>query len=167
MRPILGLYLSARLGILIESYNSYSISEITFTYVIKEGIVSPEDRLLLEDKSDKDITFHEFNKIKLPVSMNPSDYGTIRGIINIEGIIRCFVRNINNNRIYEIDVTQDKLTNKVSIIGASDLKWVDIKIDDNLFKREIGKATFYFLDSELVLVKRMLPAKAFTRFRNN
>ena len=72
-------YLSDRLGILIDSYNSNSISEIIFTYVIKEGEVSPEDRLFLEDLSEKDATFHEFNKIKLPISMNPSDYGTIRG----------------------------------------------------------------------------------------
>lgn len=65
-----------------------------------------------------------------------------------------------------MDVSLDQLTNKVSIIGASDLSWTDTKIDDNLFKREIGKATFYFLDGEMVLVKRQIPAKPFTRFRS-
>jgi hypothetical protein len=160
-------YLSDRLGILIDSYSSNTISEIIFTYVIKDGEVSPEDRLLLSDLSDKDVTFHEFNRIKLPVSMNPADYGTIRGQTQIEGNIRYFVRNIKSNRIYEIDVSLDKLTNKVSIIGASDLNWIDTQVNDNLFKREIGKATFYFLDGELVLVKRQLPAKPFTRFRRN
>jgi len=160
-------YLSDRLGILIDSYNSNTINEIIFTYVIKEGEVSSKDRLLLEDLSDKETTFHEFNKIKLPVSMNPSDYGTIRGKTKIDDNIRYFVRNIKSNRIFEIDVSLDQLINKVSIIGASDLNWIDTKINDQLFKREIGKTTLYFLDSELVLVKRMLPARPFTRFRRN
>jgi len=159
-------YLSDRLGILIDSYSSNTISEIIFTYVIREGEISPEDRLLLEDLSDKETTFHEFNKISLPVSMDPSNYGTIRGKTQLESNIRYFVRNINSNRIYEIDVSLDQLINKVSIIGASDLKWVDTKIDDNLFKREIGKATIYFLDGEIVLVKRQIPAKPFTRVRS-
>jgi len=159
-------YLSARLGILIDSYNSNSISEIIFTYVIKDGNVSPENRLLLEDYTDKDITFHEFNKIKLPVSMNPSDYGTIRGQTLIEGQMRYFVKNNNNNRVYEINISQDNLTNYVSIIGASDLKWIDTKINENLFRREIGKVTLYFLEGELVLVKRLLSAKPFRKFRN-
>lgn len=156
-------YLSDRLGILIDSYNSNSISEIIFSYVVKDGEVSTKDRLLLEDLSDKEITFHEFNKIKLPVSMNPADYGSIRGKELIDGYTRYFVR--SNNRVYEIDISNDKLTNKVSIIGSSGLEWIDTKLMEG-FKREIGKATFYFLDGELTLVKRQLPAKPFTRLRN-
>ena len=159
-------YLTDRLGILIDSYNSNTTSEIIFTYIIREGEVSSEDRLLLQDLSDKETTFHEFNKIKLPVSMDPANYGTIRGKTQLDGFIRYFVRNSNSNRIYEIDVSLDNLTNKVSIIGASDLKWIDTKLSDDLFKREIGKATIYFLDGEIVLVKRQIPAKPFERFRS-
>ena len=147
-------YLSDRLGILTDLYISNTISEIIFTYIIKDGEVSPKDRLLLEDLSDKETSFHEFSKIKLPVSMNPNDYGTIRGKSKIDNYIRYFVRNINSNRIYEIDVSLDGLTNKVSIIGASDLSWIDTKLSDEVFKREIGKATFYFMGGELVLIKK-------------
>jgi hypothetical protein len=50
-------YLTSRLGILTDSYSSNSISEITFTYLIKDGEVLPQDRLLLNDLSDKEITF--------------------------------------------------------------------------------------------------------------
>jgi hypothetical protein len=159
-------YLIERLGILVDSYNSNTISEIIFTYVIKDGEVSEKDRLLLQDLSDKEITFHEFNKIKLPISMDPANYGTIRGKTKIDGNTRYFVRNNNSNRIYEIDVSLDCLTNKVTIIGASDLNWTDTKLSEDSFKREIGKATLYFLDGEVVLFKRVLPAKPFTRFRN-
>ena len=154
------------MGILIDSYNSNTISEIIFTYVIKDGEVSPQDRLLLDDLSDKEIPFHEFNRIKLPVSMDLANYGSIRGKTQMDGYTRYFIINRNSNKYYEIDVTKDNLTNKVSIIGASDLNWIDTKIDENSFKREIGKATFYFLDGEMVLVKRQLPAKPFTRFRS-
>lgn len=157
-------YLSDRLGILIDSYNPNSVSEIIFSYVVKDGEVSSKDRLLLEDLSDKEITFHEFNKIKLPVSMNPADYGTIRVESLIGRITRYIVR--SSSRVYEIDVSLDQITNKVSIVGASALEWTDTKISDDLFKREIGKATFYFFNGELVLVKRVLPAKPFTRLRN-
>lgn len=156
-------YLNGRLGILIDSYDSNMISEINFTYVIKEGEVSQNDRLLLEDLSDKDLTFHEFNKIRLPVSMEPSDYGTIRGETQREDSIRYFVR--KGNKVYEIDVSSDKLINKVSIIGASELSWIDTKISDDSFKRELGKSTIYFLDGEQVLIKRLIPASPFTRLR--
>jgi len=157
-------YLQERLGIIIDSYSPLGASEIIFTYIIKDGGVSTKDRQLLLDLSDKEITFHDFNKIKLPVSMNPADYGTIRGKSLIDGTTRYFVR--NSNRVYEIDISLDQLTNKVTIIGASGLEWTDTKISSDQFKREIGKCTFYFLDGEMFLVKRQLPAKPFTRFRN-
>jgi hypothetical protein len=156
-------YLSDRLGILIDSYNSNTISEIIFTYVIKDGEVSEKDRFLFNDLSDKETTFHEFNKIRLPVSMNPSDYGTIRGDTQTADSIRYFVR--KGNRVYEIDVSLDKSINKVTVLGSSALNWIDTKISDNLFKREIGKSTIYFLDGEQVLIKRLIPGQPFTRLR--
>ena len=157
-------FLSDRLGILTDSYTSNTLSEIIFTYVIKDGEISPQDRLLLEDLSDKEVTFHEFNKIKLPVSMDPADYGIIRGKTLIDGGTRYFVA--SRNRIFEIDVSQDKSVNSVCIIGASDLRWIDTKLSDDSFKREIGKATLYFLDGEIILLKRQIPAKSFTPFRS-
>jgi hypothetical protein len=159
-------YLSARLGILIDSYNSNSISEIIFTYVIREGEVSTEDKKLLEDITDKNITFHEFNKVNLPVSMDPSDYGTIRGKSQIDLYTRYFVINNNSNRLYEMDINFDQSINRVTVIGASKLKWMDTKLSDNSFKREIGKSTIYFLDGEIVLTKRELSAMQFNKSRS-
>nr|AQU12775.1 DNA polymerase [Thelephora ganbajun] len=159
-------YLIDRIGILIDSYSSNTISEIIFTFVIKDGEISKKDRLLLEDLSEKEVTFHEFNKTKLPVSMDPANYGIIRGQTQIDGTTRYFVKNNNSKRLYEIDVSQDQLKNKVSILGASDLKWTDTKLSENSFKREIGKATLYFLDGEIVLLKRVLPSPPFRGFRS-
>lgn len=96
--------------------------------------------------------------------MDPADYGIIRGKTQIDGGTRYFVA--SRNRIFEIDVSQDKSVNNVCIIGASDLRWTDNKLSDDSFKREIGKATLYFLDGEIVLLKRQIPAKPFTPFRS-
>jgi hypothetical protein len=156
-------YLNERLGILYDSYNpSTNVSEINFTYVIKDGIISINDRLLLEDLTDKELPFHNFNKISLPISMNPSDYGNIRSKTQMDGFIRYIVS--SNIRIFEIDVILD--INKVTILGLSDFKWVDTKISDDSFKREIGKSTLYFLNGEIILQKLQLNAKSFKKTRN-
>ena len=158
-------YLIGRLGILIDSYDDDVISEIIFSYIIKEGLILENDRLLLSDLSDKEVPFHSFNKIKLPVSTNPNEYGTVRGIIKLNSNeIRYFVR--KDNRVYEIDINTNELINKVRIIGSSDLNWVDTQISEGIFKREIGKGIFYFMDGEPILIKRIISSKPFACFRN-
>lgn len=158
-------YLISRLGILTDSYSSNSKSEIVFTYIIKSGEVSNEDRLLLDDMSDKDVTFHEFKKIKLPISMEAVDYGTIMSKSIVNGNTRFIVE--SNNRVYKIDVILNKfITNKVRLLGASGLEWTDTRISDDLIKREIGKTTFYFLDGEMVLAKKVFTAKPFTKSKH-
>jgi len=69
-------YLINRLGLLNESYTVHPISKITFTYIIKAGLAA-DNRRLLQDLSVKSSTTHRFNNLNLPISMNPSDYGTI------------------------------------------------------------------------------------------
>jgi hypothetical protein len=156
-------YLVERLGILIESYNPQSISKIVFTYVIKEGGVSTNDRALLQDLTDKDLPVHVFNKIKLPISMNPGDYGKVLVSSIVGGFTRYIVT--SNKRIFQIDVSLNKLINNVVILGLSDLRWTDTLLADGTIKREIGKTTLYFLDGEVILQKKELNAKSFKRFR--
>lgn len=71
-------YLSQRLSVLNDSYMALpiSISKITFSYIIKDGLAS-DNRALLEDLLSKDTTSHNFNNMNLPISMNPSDYGEV------------------------------------------------------------------------------------------
>lgn len=157
-------YLSERLGILIDSYQSQTFNKIVFTYVVKEGKITKSDRLLLQDLSDKSIPFHEFNKIKLPISMNPSDYGTILANTIIDNITRIIVT--SNKRVYQFDISFDQIINHVTILGSSDLKWIDTKLSDVSFKREIGKTTLYFFDGELMLQKKVLNAKTFKKVRS-
>jgi|SRR5580692_10896413 hypothetical protein len=157
-------FLCERLGILIDSYNSQTVSKIMFTYIVKEGEISSKDRLLLQDLTDKKLPSHDFNKIKLPISMNPSDYGKVLAKTVIDNMTRFIVT--SNKRVFQFDITLDNLINYVTILGSSDLKWIDTKLSDNSFKREIGKTTIYFFDGEIILQKKVLNAKTFRRLRN-
>lgn len=152
-------YLQERLGILIESYEPLNYTEIVFSYIIKDGEISSKDRLLLKDLSNKEIPFHDFNKIKLPISMNYKDYGILITKEIMDGFTR-YITSINK-RIFQIDVTVDNKINNVTILGLSDFKWTDTQLDNNYFKREIGKSTLYFLNGELILQKKELNCKPF------
>ena len=157
-------YLVERLGILNDSYTSISISKITFTYIIKEGVASGT-RTLLKNMDDKVSTTHRFNNINLPITMNPSEYGKILAQTIIDGFTRFIV--LNNNKTFQIDVSLDNLINNVTLLGASDLNWVDTFVSDGCFKREIGKSTIYFLEGVEILRKQTLGAKPFRRLKEN
>jgi hypothetical protein len=53
-------YLSERLSVLNDSYISESISNITFSYIINDGLAE-DNRRLLQDLSDRTATTHRFN----------------------------------------------------------------------------------------------------------
>ena len=101
----------------------------------------------------------------LPITTVIEEYGTIRAITKHETFTRYIVK--NGPRYYEIDVSLDQLVNKVTISGASDLKWTDTILPEGGFKREIGKSTKYFLDGVNVLNKQMLPAKPFKKLNTS
>ena len=157
-------YLINRLGLLNESYTSHPISNLTFSYIIKSGLAT-DNRRLLQDVSDKSLSTHRFNNLNLPNSMNPSDYGTIMvdNIIKLNGESIHRFNVVNGNRSYLIDVSNNGLVNNVRIQGAIDLKWIDTKISEGIFMREIGKSVIYFMGGEKVLRKKMLSAKPFTK----
>jgi hypothetical protein len=151
-------YLSDRLTYLNESYTSTPMDKINFSYIERDGFAPEDSRRLLQDISDTKLTFHTFNKLELPVTMVIEEYGTIRATTQYDTFTRYIVK--NGPRYYEIDVSLDGLINKVTISGASDLKWTDTKLAGEIgFKREIGKSTKYFVDGINVLNKQILPAK--------
>ena len=158
-------YLAERLSYLNESYTTSPIDKINFSYIEREGLASEDSRRLLQDISDAKLTFHRFNNMELPITMLPSEYGKIlhSSTILIEGESVQRFTIVNGPKSYLIDVYNDGLLNKVTILGASDLKWTDTCLPDGGFKREIGKSTKYFLDGVNVLNKQMLPAKPFKR----
>jgi hypothetical protein len=98
--------------------------------------------------------------MNLPISMDPSDYGTVLTSQVIDTITRYIVQ--NTNKVYQIDISLDGLTNYVSVLGGADLKWIDTKLSEG-FKREISKSTIYFVDGIIILRKQQLSAKPFRK----
>ena len=159
-------YLSERLTILNDSYTTHPISRIIFTYITKEGLAG-NDRGLIMDIEGKEVVSHRFNNMELPITMDPANYGTIEATTTFPTFIRYIVSDdFKSNRNYKIDVSLDGITNNVSIMGASDLKWKDSSFGEG-FKREIGKSTFYFVNGEIVLRKQQLPAKPFNKIKKD
>jgi DNA polymerase type B, organellar and viral len=152
-------YITERIGILHDSYTTLSVSELHFTYIIKEGLASSEDLRMLSDHNVKEVKWHRFNNMNLPSSMKPSDYGRIVKTINNSNSTSLIVS--STSRTYLIDVSLDGLTNEVTILGASDLKWTDTSITGGGFMRVIQKSTIYFLDNKIILRKQQMPAKPF------
>jgi hypothetical protein len=138
-------YLQERLGYLNDSYTSNSLDEITFTYLVKDGEATG-NRRFLQDVSDKSLATHRFNNMNLPISMIPSDYGTVIGTTVFDTFTRYFVT--DNRKVFQIDIAFDSNINNVTVLGASDLKWTDTKLSEG-FKREIGKSTIYFVENNL------------------
>ena len=155
-------FLQERLGLYIDSYFSTPINWIQFSYIIRDGLAENDDnRILFKNTVEDENKFHIFNNNKLPVSMNPEDYGRILDTLTLDnGVTRYYVD--SESRIYMIDVDKDKNINIVKILGGSKFTWTDYKlIDSDGFRREIGKSTIYFLDGEAVINKQERPAKAF------
>lgn len=90
--------------------------------------------------------------------MNQQDYGKIRvpdTYIKDIGKTRYVVQ--NENTIFFIEST--RLYNQIRIAGPADIKWTDWKINDNSFKRIIGKNTLYIKDGAIVAKEKQLNAK--------
>jgi hypothetical protein len=161
-------YLSQYLSILNESYLVQPILNITFSYVVKDGLCSDKDRALLTELGEKLPAQHSFNNLNLPISMEPGDYGEIiaSSYVDVGGISyhRFIVK--NGNKVFQIDRSLDRSHNKVTILGNIDLYWIDTKLTElgtDIFKREIKKSTIYFMDGEIVLRKQIQSVKPFRK----
>src|SRR6201992_1337145 len=165
-------YLIQRLGILTESYTTQSIKNITFTYIIKNGL-TVDNQKYLEDHTLSLNSTHNFNNLNLPISMNPEDYGTIISDSYVQTKGESFHRFIveNGNKIYQIDRTLDNNINHVTIKGNIKVSWIDtvISVNDNIdsqaFRRDIGKSSIVFINGEVVLKKKLLNAKPFVKLQ--
>jgi len=163
-------YLCERLGLIIESYNQQQFNQIIFSYIVKKGGITASERLLLSDLSDKDLQFHEFNKIKLPLTIIPEKYGDIISTDNTNPEFTRYII-VNGTKTFQIDKAYRPMTigftNKVKMLGAINLSWTDTIINNDIvIQREIGKSTIYFYDGEIILTKKELNAKSFRKLRS-
>jgi len=163
-------YLTERLGLIVESYNQQVFNQIIFSYIIKKGGITASERLLLSDLSDKELQFHDFNKIKLPLTIIPEKYGDIISTDNSNPEFTRYIV-VNGTKTFQIDKAYRPMTigftNKVKMLGAINLSWTDTIINNDIvIQREIGKSTIYFYDGEIILQKKELNAKSFRKLRS-
>ena len=151
-------FLISRLGILTDSYKDSPFSKITFSYIVKEGLAD-ETRLLLQNPTYQ-VTTHNYNNMQLPLTMDHTKYGKVLGKETLsDNQTRYFT--LNNGHVFFIDVSDDLITNSVHLQAPVDLKWVDVKLSDTLFKRVIGKNTLFIENGEVVVKSKILNAKPF------
>lgn len=106
-------YITQRLGILSDAYRVNPVSEIVFTAIKMSGAAS--NGLLLQ-KDEYQVTTHSFNKLDLPLTMDPHKYGTLLTKPEKTGdTTRYIVQNVN---IFIIDITDEGTINQVNNVSV-------------------------------------------------
>ncbi|BDI12847.1 DNA polymerase (mitochondrion) [Phanerochaete sordida] len=151
-----------RIDILGESYHTNAVKKIVFSYIIYEGQATGHLAFLEESKYESKPQV--YNSLKLPTSMNIDAYGTVIATeLNIkhEGLeVNKFIV-VKDNYVFQINKSLDSKTNFVSILGASRISWVDTKINNDVFTREINRSTFYIKNGEIIIKQKVKNAKPF------
>ena len=153
-------YLMDKVNILNDSYTVLPCSSIEFTYIIHK--TKADDNRLLKQKIDYKPATHGFNNLKLPLSINPEDYGVLIGTMDLDADTKRYIVR-NDSRVFSIEISQNGLVNKVRIEGPIDIIWTDTKLNENTFKREIGKSTIYVTEGRVVVKEKQLSAKPFQK----
>ena len=74
-------------------------------------------------------------------------------------------RYIVKNDILIFTIESNGLVNNVSVTGLSRISWTDTKLNDDTFKRVIGKNVLYISNGEVIVKEKELPAKPFTSIK--
>lgn len=125
-----------------EYYTEQLIKSMIFSYTIKRG--RAKDKITFESSN---LSYQYFHHYKLPITMNPLNYGKV-----IEQIDNKFTIQINKTNIALI--TQYDLYNHVKFYKEGDLiyEYNDHKIDDSTFIRSLQNKKFTFKDNQLVIL---------------
>ena len=154
-------YIENIIGLSSDIYISEPIINIIFSYGIRKGLAESKSIVIKAN-------FQKYYNKKLPISFNPLDYGKLlRKNDNIYFI------NINKKTTVIIDVI-DNGKEKYNLVeyyqnGVLIYKWKDTYINDNSFKREIGKSIYTYENNELKLfrvIKSSKPIKSIKTQKN-
>lgn len=126
-----------------EYYKEEALKAMMFSYSIKKG--RAKEKVTLD--SNPNLQYQNFHYHKLPITMNPLEYGNlIRKIGNI------FIIQINKTNI--VDITQYEDKNEVKFFRESKeiYTYTDHKIDENTFVRYIENKQYTYKNNELILL---------------
>ena len=134
-----------RIGLSSDAYKSIPITNIIFSYGIRDGEYTPTFSL-----STKDIKYHSFNRGKLPVGFIPNDYGKI-----ISKIGNSYIVSLNKNTFITLRVEENlnELENHITFVKNGEVLylWKDkiISFEDRKLTRYIGKSIINYNNGEI------------------
>lgn len=120
-----------------EYYNETQIAYIIFNYGFKSGKIPNKDNLI------SNVKFQNYKNYKLPISMDPIDYGRLIIQNKINADTNYIIQNENEQTI---NFSKFDNHNEVEFFksGISLIKFTDIFINKLQFMRKIDNKTFYF-----------------------
>jgi DNA polymerase type B, organellar and viral len=135
-----------------EYYNETQIDSIIFSYGFKKGIIISKDKINLNMK------FLLINNMKLPISLNPLDFGRL---IDQNKIDSCINYILQDDKGQTIKFSKFEDYNEVEYFkkGISLIKFKDEIISENKFMRIINNKKYYFENGTQVLFTNEIKTK--------
>jgi hypothetical protein len=134
-----------------EYYNETPITEFIISYGFKNGKIP-----------NKTINTFEYNQkfkgLKIPISMNPSDFGTIVKRIKTDKSIVFIIQNELGQTITLEQIGSNNIVT-ISKSGKNLIELKDISIADNKFIRTIGNKKYFFTDFKECIIEPFLKTK--------
>jgi hypothetical protein len=140
-----------------EYYKSASISSIIFSYNIKKGLAKDK----IEFTGSK-IQFQDYQHHKLPITINPLEYGKL-----IKQIANTYFIQVNETNIAIISQFDNYNEIEFYRSGLLIYKYKDTIINENSFIRDFGNKKFHFIDNEIKLLTVKKPVKYTTKLKIN
>jgi hypothetical protein len=125
-----------------EYYKTTNMISMIFSYSIKKG--RAKDKVITESYN---VQYQDYQHHKLPITMNPLEYGKL-----IDRIDNNYIVQVNDTNI--VKITQEENLNQVKFFRKGELRYefIDTKINENTFIRTFGNKQYTFTDNELTLI---------------
>ena len=134
-----------------DGYKTIPLNAIIFAYAIVDGKISPNSTY------NSNVKLHTiYNRYKLPISLEPLDYGRLiyKDIINNIFIMKM---NKTNTAIIRVEDNINHVT--IERDGLEQVIYKDIRIDSNTFIRQLNSVEYRYHNNELVLATKKVRTK--------
>ena len=148
-------FLISRLGILNDNYKDTAIINISFHYIVRDGLADDERALL--NQQEYTVTKYSYNNMNIPLTIIPEEYGKV--FLKSEQPDHTSYAIINGDK--SILINQDDKSTSVHYQAPIDLKFNDYHMDNGVVKRVINKDNIYYKDGVVLVKEKELNAKPF------
>jgi hypothetical protein len=173
-------YINNILAYKLNEYDDIEISKIVFSYGIREGLAPENTKVIPDGKS----ILQNYKHYKLPITMDPLQYGNPVNVFNVNDGLTVYVIQTNNGNVFNIEVTINTetglKTNKVKAfrqgmltLTYEDTQSVSAPSGDNgdngtRFIRTINNNKYHYnSDGTLELFYVQKPTKYITTLQEN